>query len=111
MTHWLSNDGGGSVELSATAAQTLLAVRAQLDHWWQSLDGDQVDYIVQNRDGELDGSYRSVVQAASLDPVTHAPHGQLVVTVADNKTGRFRLPELIRIYVDVRQGVHPPARR
>ncbi len=97
-------------KLSPSVAAELSAIRRQLDQWWQSLDADQKAYIVENRGGELSGEYHDVVQAASLDPVTHAPHGHLVVIVSDNKTGRFRLPQMIRTYVEVKAaGGDPPA--
>lgn len=44
----------------------------------------------------------NVVQSASLDPMTHAPRGHLVVLVSDNKTGNFRLSAMIRTYVDLK---------
>ncbi|WP_131814020.1 hypothetical protein [Mycolicibacterium fortuitum] len=92
----------GSPLLSIKAADNLDAIRLQLDEWWQRVSADQQSYIVAHRDGELDGAYREVVQAASLDPITHAPHGHLVVTVADSRTGRFRLPTMIRAYVGLK---------
>lgn len=96
-------------KLSPEFASKLSAIRLQLDHWWQSIETDQQAYIVENRSDELAGEYHDVVQAASLDPITHAPHGHLVVLVSDNKTGRFRLPAMIRTYVDLKAEAFGPS--
>lgn len=105
MTQWWSNDGGASVELSATAAQSLLAVRAQLDEWWKNLDADQRAYIIGNRAGELEAGYHDVVQAPAYDAINKVPHADMIV-VSDDKTGRFAVPRLTRVYVDMKAGGH-----
>lgn len=100
-----SGTGETRWKLSPDVAAELSAIRRQLDQWWGEVEADQkAAYIIENRAGELDSDYRSVVQAASLDPITDVPHGHLVVIVSDNKTGRFRLPSMIRAYVDMRAG-------
>lgn len=96
-------------KLSSEAAAELSAIRRQFDQWWQRIEADQQSYIVENRGGELSGEYHDVVQAASLDPITNAPHGHLVVIVSDNKTSRFRLPQMIRTYVELRAAEADPS--
>lgn len=98
---WLSNGDPARWSLAPDAARTLSAIRLQLDHWWSDLPADEQAYIVENRTGELDGKYRDLVLGASRDPVNDGPHAHLVVVVSDNRTGRFRLPEMIRIYVEM----------
>ncbi len=92
--------------LSPVAAEYLEEIRLQLDSWWATLTPDQSQYITENRDGELDGDYRIVVQAASADPITGAPHAYQVITAADCATGRFLLPKIVRAYVDMKAGEH-----
>lgn len=97
---WTSNDGGIQWTLDPDAAQQLISIRQQLNEWWSTLTSEEQAYIAEHRAGELDGEHRSAVQRASLDPVSD--DGHLVVVVSDNKTGRFRLPEMIRIYAELR---------
>lgn len=99
---WTSNDGGSRWSLDSEAAQQLTSIRQQLDEWWQLLTVEQRDYIAAHRDGELDKQYGDVVRGASRDPEADGPYAHLVVMVSDNKTGRFRLPQIIRLYVEMK---------
>jgi hypothetical protein len=38
----------------------------------------------------------------SRDPVSNGPHAHLVVVVSDNRTSRFRLPQMIQVYVEMK---------
>lgn len=80
----------------------LAAVEMQLHQWWSTLTAEQQAYIIEHRGGELEKSYGDVVRQASRDPVSDGTHSYLVVLVSDDKTGRFRLPEMIRIYVEMK---------
>lgn len=97
-----SDGGSASLRLSPSAAEHLAAIRLQLDEWWSHLPADQQAYVIENRRGELDGEYREIVLRASRDPVGNGPHAHLVVVVSDNKTGRFRLPQMIQVYVEMK---------
>lgn len=99
--YWVSNGAPGPWALVGDAAETLWAIRLQLDDWWSNLSEDGQRYITENRSGELDGAYYDIIHRASRDPVDDRPNAHLVVMVSDNKTGRFRLPEMIRIYVEM----------
>lgn len=98
---WLSNDGPSGWELTRSAATTLGGIRSQLDHWWSGLSPERQAYIMENRRGELDGEYADDIRRASEDPV-EKPGAYLVVLVTDDKTGRFRLPQMIQVYVEMK---------
>jgi len=99
---WLSNEGGAKVSLLPPAARKLYTVRLQLDQWWSALTEGERSYIVENRAGELAREYGDLVQRANRDPVADGPDAYLVVLLSDNKTGRFRLPTMIRVYVEMK---------
>lgn len=99
---WASNTGSHPWTLEGTAARKLSTARGQLDLWWQGLESDQKSYLLENRAGEIDDSYKSVVQGANRDPFSD-PDAYLVVIVQDANNGhRFMLPPVIRAYVEMR---------
>lgn len=110
-TWWISNETApDSWVLAAGAERKLSTARDQLDFWWQNLDAHQKHYIIENRAGELDSEYKPVVHEANRDPFND-PDAYLVVIVQDaNNHHRFKLPPIIRAYVEmVSQGdpAHP----
>ncbi|MBP3087483.1 hypothetical protein [Mycolicibacterium fortuitum] len=104
-SEWVSNDGGTHWSLATETASTLSAIRLRLDQWWQNLEADQKAHIIGNRAGELEADYHDVVQAPAYDAITKAPHADMLV-VSDDKTGRFTVPRLTRVYVDMKAGEH-----
>ena len=101
-SHWTSNDGGATWSLLPEAASKLSAIKAQFDEWWGKLDTDQQEHIIENRAGELDRDYRDVVQGASPGQLTDTSHQHVVIVASDNATGRFRLPTMVRNYVELK---------
>ena len=83
-------------KLSPEVATQLSAIRRELDAWWKTVPDDDKAYIIENRAGELESRYGPLIRKASSDPHVYVP-----VTVSDNRTGRFRLPSMVRAYVDM----------
>ncbi|MBU8824391.1 hypothetical protein [Mycolicibacterium goodii] len=99
---WESSGEPPRLMLAPHAATKLIDIRARLDHWWSNLSPDERAYIAENREGHLESRYHDVVQAPAYDPVTRVPLPDLVV-VSDHKTGLFRLPRLMSIYVEMQE--------
>lgn len=99
MAYWVSNASGTSgFTLAGEPASALDDIREQLNDWWSRIESDH-DYIIENRAGELDGGYADIVQSAG-DPL-NAPRAMGFVVVKDTKNNnRFRLPSMIRVYVE-----------
>ncbi len=56
------------------------------------------NYLIENRDGELDADYKAAVMDAgdgNLD-------GLIVAVVQDNNTEKFRLPPIVDVYVEMK---------
>lgn len=88
--------------LSPKASSALTDVRHQLDYWWENLNSEERTYIIDNRNAELAPKYRHVIFKASRDPVSGGENAYLVVLVSDVQTGgQFRLPAMIRAYVEM----------
>ena len=101
-TYWLSNDGPRPWMLTPSTGRKLAGARDQLDFWWQNLDADQKSHLLENRDGHFDRDFKDVVQGANRDPFND-PDAYLVVIVQDaNNAHRFKLPPVIRAYVEMR---------
>lgn len=99
---WRGDAAAGKVFLSPEAERRVAEVAAQLDHWWRQVLGPaQREYILSHRAGELGNDYAEAVKAASENPLGDPP-GLVVVLVRDSKnSNRFRLPPLIRTYVEL----------
>ncbi|CAN5521497.1 hypothetical protein BH09ACT7_BH09ACT7_08260 [soil metagenome] len=88
--------------LSQPATAKLRAVRRQLDQWWHHLSPEDQGYISEHRDTELESHYRHVILKASRDPATDGENAYLVVLISDvKKSDQFRLPSMIRAYVEM----------
>lgn len=89
--------------LSQPAVAKLRAVRRQLDDWWWNhLSPEERGYISEHRDAPLDSHYRHVINKASRDPATDGEDAYLVVLISDvQDNNRFRLPAMIRAYVEM----------
>ncbi len=97
---------GSNAPWILSAAPLLLAIRDQLDDWWDDIAVHEQDYISQQRDGALDATYAEAVLAATGDTLR-------VELVSDVRTDGFRLPPMIRAFVEMRvrdqEAVDPPA--
>lgn len=98
---WLSNPpsrNSGGFTLHGELPDRREVIRELLDHWWSTLDSEVKDHLVGNRNGEVDGHYKGAVMCAG----DGRPDGLIVAVVQDDKTGRFRLPALVDVYVEMR---------
>lgn len=84
--------------LSPTLIEQLTDIRKRLNAWWKELDPDDRAYIIENRNGEFDGRYAVLIHDAGL---ASSVEGALAGVVSDGGTGRFRLPQMIRVYVEM----------
>jgi hypothetical protein len=100
---WWSTKGRGRRLLSTDGVARLGALRAQLDHWWETyLDGADRANIIHLRNDDLDVSYTEKIKAANETELGDPPPKMFVV-VTDATTGKFRLPPEIRAYVEMAQ--------
>ena len=96
---WLSNPPSDTgFTLHGELPDKLDSIRAHLDQWWSNLDPEVQDYLIKNRDCELDGHYKGAIMCAG----DGRPDGLIVAVVQDNKTGRFRLPPIVDVYVEMK---------
>ncbi|SEH75038.1 hypothetical protein SAMN04489835_3630 [Mycolicibacterium rutilum] len=73
-------------------------IRQHLDQWWSKVGPEVQNYLIENRDGELDADYKAAVMDAgdgNLD-------GLIVAVVQDNNTEKFRLPPIVDVYVEMK---------
>jgi hypothetical protein len=98
-TIWLSNPPSDTgFTLHGELPDRLDSVRAHLNQWWSNLDPDVQNYLIENRDSELDSHYKGAVMAAG----DGKPEGLIVAVVQDDKTGRCRLPTMVDVYVEMK---------
>jgi hypothetical protein len=88
---------GTGFRLSPSLAGQLDHIEGYLDEWWTGLDPEDQDHLIEHRAEQLAAEYAPVVLAAG----DGKPEGLIVAVVRDNKTGRFRLPPMIRVYVEL----------
>lgn len=100
MTVWTSNPPSSSdaFTLHGELPDRLERIREHLDQWWSNLDTEVQGYLIENRKGELDGHYKGAVMCAG----DGRPDGLIVLVVQDENTGRFRLPPIIDVYVELK---------
>ncbi len=81
--------------MKLTEASRLSAICEQSDDWWwDQLAVHEQDYIMQQRDGDLDGIYAEAVQAAGGDALPE-------VLVWKAQKNSFRLVPILRTYVEM----------
>ncbi|ADT97177.1 hypothetical protein [Mycolicibacterium gilvum] len=101
MTTFISNaalpDGDSAFTLHGDLPDRLEAIRERLDHWWSSLDTEAQQYLIQNRNNELDGTHKAAVMSAG----DGRAEGLVVSVVQDTNTGAFRLPPVVDVYVEM----------
>ena len=101
MTTFFSNaslpDSDSAFTLHGDLPDKLEGIREHLDHWWSNLDADVQQYLIQNRNNELDGAYKAAVMSAG----DGKPEGLIVAVVQDTNSGAFRLPPIIDVYVEM----------
>jgi hypothetical protein len=103
--YWATQDGPTRWILTPEAAKELSAAGHQLEWWWDRLDDDAQAHLIAHRRDEIDGRYASLVSDASGT----APDPALVVVmVSDNRTGRFRLPQMVDVFVEMQAGNGEP---
>lgn len=90
-----ANGGPTGFHVSGSEASRLEAQREQLERWWDHLSGDDRSYLIEHRADELPAEYAALVRQAHLEPVL------IVAIVSDNRTGRFRLPPMIDVFVEL----------
>lgn len=106
--HFTPPESDGLVwRISPDAARRLSAIRRQLDAWWVNVTTEQKAYITENRSGQLAQAYAEIVHGAGRDPLADGPDAYLVVLVSDTRTGQFRLPAMVRAYVDMTVAAAP----
>jgi hypothetical protein len=96
---WLSNpprDPG--FRLAGELPDQLEHARIHLDNWWETLDPEVRDHFIENRDSEIDGHFKGAVMCAG----DGKPDGLIVAVVQDEKTGGFRLPPMVDVYVELK---------
>jgi hypothetical protein len=100
---WWTADPENAIQMLAPqAAAKLEDQRRQLDWWWSHLSDADRAYMIENRDGELDGSYVDIVQSASETPLNEPPALRVVVAKDCNNDNRFRLPPMVRVFVELK---------
>lgn len=97
---WVSNPSStASFTLAGEPARILEDYRAQLDYWWSCLSNDDKAFLIDHRNEELPGEYARKVMNASGAYRSGAT--LLAVAISqDTRTQRFRLPRIVRIYVE-----------
>lgn len=100
-TRWAGSNDPAPWELSAVVQLRLRAIRNQLDAWWDQLAVHEQAYILQQRAGELDAIYTDTVLAATGADLVVA----LVRDVRNQNS--FRLPGMIRTYVEMQAASRP----
>jgi hypothetical protein len=97
-SYWVSEGSPDRWALTPEASRKLNAQRDQLDWWWSRVEPADQAYLVAHRAEELSGEYADLVMNAS----STAEHAALVVVmVRDNRTGRFRLPHMMDVFVEL----------
>jgi hypothetical protein len=91
---WVSSNDHAPLKLAA--ASRLCAIRKQLDSWWDWLADHERGHLTRQRDGELDEIYAEWVQAATGNAI------EVEIEWDSRKENRFRLPPMIRTYVEMR---------
>lgn len=95
-TQWPGNGNPSTgFRLQPSEASKLEAQREQLERWWDQLADHDRAYLVEHRTDELPGGYAPLVRRAQHDPVL------IVCIVSDNRTGRFRLPLMVDVFVEL----------
>jgi hypothetical protein len=98
-TIWVSNPPSDTgFTLHGELPDRLDSIRAHLGQWWSTLDPEVQNYLIENRDSELDGHYKGAVMCAG----DGSPDGLIVAVVQDEKTGQFRLPPIVDVYVELK---------
>lgn len=97
---WWTTGPDGAYLLSADGVASLLALRAQLDYWWENqLSPADRSYITQRRHDVLDASYTQKVKAAN-ETESGDPPPKFVIFSIDHNTNTFRLPAEVSAYVE-----------
>jgi len=98
---WWFADPEGTKFLAPQASNKLDDYRAQLDYWWSCLSDADKQYFIAHRDDELPGEYAQTVMGAGGAHHTGAPVLAIAI-VQDTGTGGFRLPAMVRVYVELK---------
>lgn len=97
-TYWASQISSTRWILATAEAAKLADQRDQLEWWWTNLSDDDRTYLIDHRDEEFPSNYASLVRNASS---TDANPALVVVMVTDNRTGQFRLPLMVDVFVEL----------
>ncbi|ORV90672.1 hypothetical protein AWC11_12070 [Mycobacterium interjectum] len=98
-TYWMSQISSTRWTLVPAEAARIADQRDQLEWWWSHIDDADQAYLVEHRSEELPKEYASVVTSAGS---TGSNPALVVVMVADNRTGRFRLPLMVDVFVELK---------
>lgn len=88
---------GTGFRLSASLAERLDHIDSHLEEWWTNLDPEDQDHLIEHRVEELDAEYAELVLAAG----DGKPEGLIVAIVRDS-AGRFRLPGMVAVFVEMK---------
>ena len=97
-TTWLSQQSQTRWMIQPSLADELDDRRLQLDQWWQRRSPEERAALIQHRAEEFGDDYRQLIMDANPDPREPA----IVAIVADNRTGRFRLPPLLTVFLELK---------
>src|SRR5262249_7118905 len=99
-TQWAQQSPNGWM-VDPSLARALHDIRRQFDQWWERRTEDERATLIENRNGELSADYREIVRAANDDPLEHDKPPVFAI-VADNRTGRFRMPSILATYLELK---------
>jgi hypothetical protein len=112
------NDASRSSAQKATALRnrdvpaSVIDVLGQLDRWWKRWEGKTFrddktfrDALIEQRAEELGAEYEQIVLDANEDDPRKPP--PIVAIVTDQTTGRFRLPPILAVYLELKAREEP----
>jgi hypothetical protein len=87
---WVSDlsEDSETVRLSTHLRERLAGQHEKLSLWWENLEPDNRNYIIQHRDDELTSDYAELISAASE------------MATSETTDAGFRLPTIVRLFVE-----------
>lgn len=90
---------GTGFRLTPSLAEKLDQIDGALEEWWADLEPEDRDHLIEHRAADLDADYAQLVLAAG-----DGQPGGLVVEIARDSAGRFRLPAMVDVFVEAKAG-------
>jgi hypothetical protein len=90
-------------QFHSEVSDSVFDVLDQLDRWWNRWEGSVIrEHLCDHRGEDLSADYGSIVIDANDDPPRKPPPIVAVTRVHGDPAGRFRLPAVLAVYLELK---------